>query len=226
MAARRYDNSHRGEQAAQTRAAVIAAAGERFAGSGYAATAIRDVADAAGVSVETIYKSFGSKVELLRHWIEGLTAGPEPVPVIDQPWVAEMRSAADPRARLEIAVRSTAEIFERTATAMIVLAAAAHADEHAAELWAEMQRQRRSDVRSLVSMVLGGDGSGDHGEPDDDLVDAVYALTEPHLHHVLVGQRRWSRDRYATWITDVLWSQIGAGSRTKNRTPTKETPRP
>lgn len=45
---------------------MIEAAGERFSADGYGSTTIRGIAQTAGVSPETVYKSFGSKVELLR----------------------------------------------------------------------------------------------------------------------------------------------------------------
>ena len=61
-----YDNSQRAVAAASTRAQVLAAAHELFLSQGFAATTIRTVAESAGVSQETIYKSFGSKAALLK----------------------------------------------------------------------------------------------------------------------------------------------------------------
>ena len=53
-------------QAEQTRAVIIAAASRVFSERGWMATNVRDVAREAGVSVETLYSSFGSKAELLK----------------------------------------------------------------------------------------------------------------------------------------------------------------
>lgn len=216
MAGRRYDNTHRAEQAERTAAAVLRAVGERFLADGYAATTIRGIADAAGVSPETVYKRFGSKTELLRRWVDALVAGAEPVPVIEQQWVADLRAAPDARARVEIAARAAAAIQERTAGAMTVLSAAAHADDGAAELWETIREQRRADVRAVVGLIVAPDGDE---PPPDELVDVAYALTEPHLHRVLVQERGWGADRYAAWLTELLWSQAATSA---GVAPTKE----
>src|SRR5215207_4504963 len=62
---RAYRSPRRQQQAAETRAAVLAAAVQLFGERGWAATGMREVARAAGVSVETVYAGFGSKSDLL-----------------------------------------------------------------------------------------------------------------------------------------------------------------
>ena len=56
----------RAMQAEQTRHDILAAARRRFATQGYAATSLKDVASDAGVSVQTLYDSIGSKADLVR----------------------------------------------------------------------------------------------------------------------------------------------------------------
>ena len=62
--ARVYRSELRARQARETRARIIAAAGELFARQGYQATTIAAIARAAGVSGETV-KTAASKAELL-----------------------------------------------------------------------------------------------------------------------------------------------------------------
>ncbi|WAJ33842.1 helix-turn-helix domain containing protein [Arthrobacter sp. FX8] len=64
---RQYDSRRRREQAAETRRTIIAAANELFIAQGYGQTTIKQVAARAGVSVETVYATFGTKASLLRH---------------------------------------------------------------------------------------------------------------------------------------------------------------
>src|SRR5689334_19128112 len=52
-------------QADQTRRDIIAAARRLFATDGYQATTMKAIGDAAGVSVQTVYDSVGSKAALL-----------------------------------------------------------------------------------------------------------------------------------------------------------------
>jgi hypothetical protein len=66
-----YNNSARQARAQQTRRAVLIAAALAFLEHGYAGTTIRGVAEAAGVSPETVYKTFRNKVTLkpeFRRW--------------------------------------------------------------------------------------------------------------------------------------------------------------
>src|SRR6187551_3072688 len=56
----------RAVQAEQTRVEILRAARQRFAADGYAATSVKDIAAQAGVSVQTVYDSVGSKADLVR----------------------------------------------------------------------------------------------------------------------------------------------------------------
>src|SRR5919206_2749087 len=63
--ARRYDSSGRRAQALRNRTEILDAAERQFLERGYAATTVVSVAQEAGVSVETVYKAFGGKAELV-----------------------------------------------------------------------------------------------------------------------------------------------------------------
>ena len=79
---RAYTSPRRRQQAAETRAAVQATAAALFSEKGWAATGMRDVATAAGVSVETVYASFGSKADLLMAALDMAVVGDAlPVPL-------------------------------------------------------------------------------------------------------------------------------------------------
>src|SRR5260370_31464551 len=67
---RRYDSSWRKEQARITRRAVLHAAHDLFVNQGYGHTTMVEVAQAAGVSVETVDGAFRNKATLLhRVWV-------------------------------------------------------------------------------------------------------------------------------------------------------------
>src|ERR671916_2606233 len=55
----------RARHAELTRASILDAARSLFAKQGYAATAVRPIAQEAGVAVQTLYSAFGSKQGLL-----------------------------------------------------------------------------------------------------------------------------------------------------------------
>src|SRR5215211_5253639 len=72
---RSYDATWRREQAAGSRAAILAAAHERFIRDGVAATTIAAIAGDAGVSVDTIYKAYGGKAGMLAALCDQALAG-------------------------------------------------------------------------------------------------------------------------------------------------------
>ena len=65
-ASRPYDASGRRAQSARRQARVLDAARARFVQDGFVATTVSQVAADAGVSVELVYKAFGSKAGLAR----------------------------------------------------------------------------------------------------------------------------------------------------------------
>ena len=71
--------SAKGESRAQRRSAIVDAAQDLLLQQGFAATTIANVATAAGVSVETIYKTFGGKAGLVRAICDRALAGRGPI---------------------------------------------------------------------------------------------------------------------------------------------------
>lgn len=198
---REYDTSRRRAQANATRRDVLEAAGRRFTARGFAATTIDEIAADAGVSRETIFKAYGTKRELLRKWVEREVAGPdEPVPIKDQAWVAQLRDERDRDRRIESVARATCRIHGRSAGAIGVLRAAAHADTEIAALWDEAQAQRRADVEMLIPLLaeLGP------VPPPREVADVVYALTSPELYDLFVRHSGWAPEQFEQWLMNAL----------------------
>ena len=84
---RRYRSSLREEQAQRTRLAILGAARQVFAEHGYAATTIAQIAASAGVAVDTVYASVGTKPVLMRLLIETAISGIDnAVPAEQRDW--------------------------------------------------------------------------------------------------------------------------------------------
>src|SRR6266567_6272521 len=100
-APRPYDASSRRESAARNRAAVLAACRELLFRDGYHRMTIRSVAGQAGVSPETIYKTFGGKPGLVKAlWDVTLAGDDQPVAIADRPQMQEVQSAREPAEKL------------------------------------------------------------------------------------------------------------------------------
>ena len=87
---RRYDSTHRQEQARQTRLEIIQAARKLFFEHGYSGTSIEAIAQEAGVAVETVYGIFGSKRQILFSLVDySLTGDDLPVPLLKRGEIQE-----------------------------------------------------------------------------------------------------------------------------------------
>src|SRR5690606_41839625 len=77
----------RAERARRTREKVIEAARELFVAQGYGATSLQEVADRAGVAVQTVYCVFRNKRTLFKDVVDTSIAGDtEPVATTDRQW--------------------------------------------------------------------------------------------------------------------------------------------
>jgi len=76
---RAYDASRRRQQARRNQLRIIDTAERLFLSDGYAAATVGGIAAAAGVSVDTIYKSFGGKPGLVRAIRDRALEGQQPV---------------------------------------------------------------------------------------------------------------------------------------------------
>ena len=99
--------------ALRNRQSVLEAATARFCERGWAAS-VRDIARAAGVSVETVYAHFGSRVDLLNEVLDVAVVGDDaPVALVDRPEFAAL-SAGSRREQVLAAAALNTSINQRT----------------------------------------------------------------------------------------------------------------
>ncbi len=92
-----YDNSSRTASARATRRRIIDVARTSFLERGFAGTTIRQLAEAAEVSQETIYKAFGGKAGLLKAVYDTSLAGDdEAIPLARRPEALAVFNATEP----------------------------------------------------------------------------------------------------------------------------------
>jgi AcrR family transcriptional regulator len=146
-APRRYDASGRRARAQASQREILAAARELFVRHGYGRTTIADIAQAAGVSPETVYAAFKNKATLL-HRVWDITIGGDDEDVVfhERPEVRALRAEPDLRRRLIAhAVFSTATV-RRITPFLIALQGAAASEPAAAQMLAEIGRQRYEGI--------------------------------------------------------------------------------
>jgi AcrR family transcriptional regulator len=183
--------------AAQTRAAVLAAAHRLFSERGWAGTGIRDVASAAGVAVETVYSKFGSKVDLLLAALDVAVVGDaEPIPLSDRPEFAEL-GRGPTAARARAAARLIRQIHERTSGIGKALREGAGGDPELAERLDELEVRRRVNVADGARLIA----SRPISETER---DGLSAVTGMEVYGLLVERAGWSAERYEEWLVETV----------------------
>ena len=201
---RAYHSPRRIEQARATRRAVLDAGRRLFVSQGYAATTIEAVAAEAEVSPETVYATFGTKRGLLSDLVDVSIAGDDaPVPILERPWVGEMRAEPDLRKRLRILARNGRLMLERWADVAAVLGNAASADPRIAELWERNKEQRLTGQRALLRLATEG-AALRQGLSREAAADVLFAVGSPEVYRLLVVDRGWSPARFERWYADTL----------------------
>lgn len=181
----------------RTRAAVLAAAGRLFGERGWTSTGIRDIAQVAGVSVETVYANFGSKSELLMAALDVSVVGDaEPVALADR---AEFRAIAQGpvEQRVFAAAHLITKIHQSTAGLHAALRQGASGEPELARRLSEGEARRRVNIEQGAQLVAGRPVSSDE-------VDSLWAISSVDVFHLLTVMRGWSAERYEQWIADEL----------------------
>ncbi len=154
-APRRYDASARRAKAAARRDAVVEVARNRFLAQGYTATTVAGVARDAGVSVESVYKWFGTKAGLLKAvWHRSLAGSGATHAELRSD--AGSRSAADGPAILRNWARLAAEVGAVGDPVRRLIESAAHVDREAAGLYAQIERERKARMEHNAAYLVDG----------------------------------------------------------------------
>jgi AcrR family transcriptional regulator len=199
---RRYDAGRRQESARRTRVAIVDAAARRFLRDGYASTTIAAVAADAGVSVDTIYKSFGGKPGLVRAIRNRALEGGGPVP-------AEQRSDTlhdgerDPRTIIKAWGALTAEVAPRVAPILLLIRSAAATDAEAVALLEEMDADRMRRMTENARRLRDA-GHLRRGITLARTADVLWTYSAPELYELLVLRRGWSPSRYGRFVADAM----------------------
>ncbi|MFG2867339.1 TetR/AcrR family transcriptional regulator [Streptomyces sp. NPDC048338] len=196
------------DKARETRRRIIEAAGALFIEQGYGATKLQEIADRAGVAVQTIYFVFRNKPSLLKELVDVAIAGDdEPVPTMDRPWFTEVTTAPTAEAALAALTAGTRGTLERVAAISEMVRAAAAANPEIRELWPD-QADPRYAVISEAAKSLTGKPGAHPAVPVEEAADILYAVLSPELFLVFTRDRAWPPARWERWAYRTLRSQL------------------
>ena len=112
LSKRTYDSSRRKEQARLTRREIIKAARKLFITYGYSGATMESIAREAGVAVETVYASFGSKRAILSNLIAvSLVGDDEPIPLLQRQGPLTVMQEKDQLRQIQLFADDMAEIL-------------------------------------------------------------------------------------------------------------------
>ena len=175
-----------------------------FVHRGYAATTVAAVADAAGVSPETIYLSLGGKRGLLEGVMD--ITGPHESAADDETWwriVEDLPAAAD---RLDKMVEYSCRILARTWSIHAIIRGAADKEAFAAALGRQLLEERLANQTDRIRRFL-----SDGLKPGLTVTEAgerYSALASPDLYYLLTVELHWTADHHQTWLTNLLRTEL------------------
>ena len=202
---RKYHSPLREDQARQTRRRVLEAAFRLFVDRGYAGTTIAAVAEAAGVSPETIYLSVGSKRSLLEGAIEMAIAG-DGGPEMGEEALSNAAASLSARERLDALVEYSCTILARTRPIHGVIRGAADKEAFAAALGSRLLQDRLTAQTERLREYLGDDIRP--GLSIEEAGQRYCALVSPELYHLLTVELGWTAERHRKWLTAMLATDL------------------
>jgi AcrR family transcriptional regulator len=199
---RRYHSPARRRQAEDTRQRILDAARDRFRSSGYAGTTLDAIATAAGFSVKTVVAVFASKRGILAALVDPLLS-----PNVTGQLVDELRSAQDPRQRIELVARLTRRVYETMAPEFDLLNGASAIAPELAGVARQVGARRRENQQRLVLFLAERKRLRADLGPDEAL-DVLWTLTSYDVFRMLVRDCSWQPDRYEAWLAELLTERL------------------
>lgn len=186
---------------------MVKAAYTLFCERGYTGTTMAQIAEAAGVAVQTVYFTFHTKPALLGRAYDFAVMGEEPQIPQEQPWYQAMAAEPDVTTALRHFVTGVGEITRRVTPLSLAATVAADGDPDTARVMADHDEMQAYAYREVVKLLA----TKASLRPGLDLARAtdlllLYAGTD--LYHFLVDGRGWSHADLLEWTVVALRTQL------------------
>ena len=195
----------RERQAQLTRDEILKAARRLFADRGYTRTSVRDVADAAGVSAQTVYDSIGSKQALVARLNDLID---------EEAGIAGIAGAAagskDPREVADMSAKVTRSIVEHCADIVSALVTGAAAEPALAVVLMEGHRRHVDGAATVVRLLTEMDALGKSVDATT-AAEQLAAITDFRFALLLRDSYGWSLDRIESWMADTSEALLLSG---------------
>ena len=187
----------RARQAQLTRDEILGAARRLFAEQGYSRTSVRDIAEAAGVSAQTVYDSIGSKQTIVARLNDLIDVEADIAAI-----VGAGIGSTDPAQVLAVQAKVVRSILEHCGDILRALVTGAAAEPDLALVLAEGHRRHVEGTRRIVGVLAGLDAL----EPSvtvDTAIATLSATSDASFAMLLADLYGWSFDEIEDWIVQT-----------------------
>jgi len=200
--------SSRRRRAQATRLRITKAASALFCERGYAGTTMADIADAAGVAVQTVYFVFHTKSDVLSSTYDLAVLGEgDLAPPQAQGWYRTAVAVPGVAAAVRAVVEGAGEIVRRVASLDLAVRTAAASDPDAAAFLARNEGMRVEGYREMVDF-LRAKSPLRAGLSAERATDVLLLFLSPAAYRTLVTDRGWSHTEWVAWSSGALTEQL------------------
>ena len=198
-ATRTYNGALRKEQAQMTRGRILDAARRLLLSGTYSSLTMEDIAGEAGVSYQTVYAIFGTKLRLAQALIEiGFPHVADALKLFEQ-----LGPSTDPELGLRTSARVSRLIYELCADLLRFMRESG--DPALLARYRDREEERlRGMIEHGVPALLEASGRLRAGMSPSEAVAVIWALSGPDQYTQLVFERGWTPARYEEWLGDAL----------------------
>jgi AcrR family transcriptional regulator len=198
----------RRQRAKATHWRIVKAAYTLFCEQGYAGTTMAQIAEAAGVAVQTVFFVFHTKAALLGRAYEfAVTGEHQPLIPQQQPWYAAMAAETDVTQALRHLVAGVGEIMRRVTPLYLVARVAADGDPDTARVMAFNEDLRADGYRGVLEL-LRAKAEFRSGLTLERATHLLLLLAGMDVYHVLVESHGWSHEEWVAWTVSAVAEQV------------------
>jgi AcrR family transcriptional regulator len=206
---RPYDARRRRERAEEerraTRQRVVEAARKLFLARGYVATTMGDIAQEAGVALQSVYNVGQSKADLLHLVTDLAVSGDEQeVMLLDRPDFAAISVESSAERQVQMIAALIAATMERLAPVWVAYREAAAVDARAAANLIAAHRRRHDTFAGMIRMLP----EERLRQPPEESTATAWAIGSIDVFLLLRSVLEWDPARYSEWLSRTLVNQL------------------
>jgi AcrR family transcriptional regulator len=185
------------------RTQVLEAARSLFFRVGYLRATMQGVAAEAGVAVQTLYNTVGSKAAVLTAVFEATVSGVDAPRLAPEILQERAEAAPDGQAVIRLLAEWFAEVHDRMAPLWRLIEEAAGQDEAVARFARQRAHQRLLNYHRATEL-LRRRGALREGLAIEEAAAVIWSIGHPQVHRTLVVELKWPVARYVDWVETSL----------------------